>query len=147
MEFPGAGGASSFCSPTDGVLSVKRITIGSFYINLPVGGVALGVIALFFRMPDRAKPVSASLVEKIKHLDLPGATILIAAVVCFLLDMQWGGATKSWGSGAVVGTLVAAGVLTVIFVGVQIWQGEMASLVPRILKRRVIYGICTFVFL
>lgn len=61
--------------------------------------------------------------------------------------MQWGGATKAWNSATVIGTLVGFGLMTVAFAGIQVWQGEKASLVPRILKRRVIAGVCVFVFL
>lgn len=81
------------------------------------------------------------------QLDLPGAGILIGALVCFLLDMQWGGVTKAWNSADVIGTLVGFFLLIIAFSGVQIWQGEKASLIPRIFKKRVIAGVSIFVFL
>ncbi|KAF9887633.1 hypothetical protein FE257_009726 [Aspergillus nanangensis] len=117
-----------------------------FYINLPIGGIALAIVGIFFRPPAHAKPAAAALREKLQQLDFPGAMLLIGALVCFLLDMQWGGATKAWNSASVIATLVAFGLLTLAFAGVQLWQGEKASLVPRILKRRVIAGVCVFVF-
>ncbi|KAL4867995.1 hypothetical protein BDV12DRAFT_186274 [Aspergillus spectabilis] len=117
-----------------------------FYINLPIGGIALGIIGLFFRPPAHAKPVAAPLMEKVQQLDFPGATLLIGALVSFLLAMQWGGATKTWNSADMIGTLVGFGLMSVAFAGMQIWQGEKASLIPRILRRRVIAGLSIFVF-
>lgn len=153
MDLHGDGGMALF-----GHLSRQEKTIfgivtadasghTSFYINLPIGGVALGIIALFFRSPAHAKPVPASVKEILLQLDLPGATLLIGALVCFLLDMQLGGITKPWNSADVIGTLVGFGVLILAFAIMQIWRGEQASLIPRILRRRVVAGISTFVFL
>lgn len=119
----------------------------SFYINLPIGGVALGIITLFFRPPAHAKPVQAPWKERLLHLDLPGATLLIGGLVCFLLDMQWGGTTKAWNTPHVVGTLVGWCLLTIAFVVVQWLQGEKASLVPRLIKGRIVAGVSMFVFL
>ena len=119
----------------------------SFYINLPIGAVSLGIILLFFRPPAHAKPVAATVKEILLQLDLPGAAILIGALVCFLLDMQWGGVSKAWNSADVIGTLVGFFLLVIAFAGVQIWQGEKASLIPRIFKKRVIAGVSIFVFL
>jgi hypothetical protein len=36
-------------------------------------------------------------------MDLPGALLILAAVVCYLLALQWGGTTKSWNSPDVYG--------------------------------------------
>lgn len=119
----------------------------SFYINLPIGGVALGIITLFFRPPAHANPVQAPWKERLLHLDLPGATLLIGGLVCFLLDMQWGGTTKAWNTPHVVGTLVGWCLLTIAFVVVQWLQGEKASLVPRLIKGRIVAGVSMFVFL
>lgn len=107
----------------------------------------MGIITLFFRPPAHAKPVAASWKERLLQLDLPGATLLIGGLVCFLLDMQWGGTTRAWSSPPVVGTLVGWGLLTIAFIVAQWWQGEKATLVPRILKSRIVTGVSLFVFL
>jgi hypothetical protein len=36
-------------------------------------------------------------------MDLPGALLILAAVVCYLLALQWGGTTKPWNSPDVYG--------------------------------------------
>lgn len=119
----------------------------SFYINLPIGAVAFGIIAAFFKPPARAKPVAAELREKIAQLDLPGAALMIGALVCFLINMQVGGTSKAWSSADVIGMFVGFALLVLCFIAVQIWQREKASIVPRILKTRVVAGVCMFVFL
>lgn len=85
--------------------------------------------------------------EKLLNLDLVGTFTVIAAVVCILLDMQWGGTTKSWSSPDVIGTLVGFALLSAVFIGNEIWQGERALMVPRILKQRTVATCCLYVFL
>ncbi|KAB8202449.1 major facilitator superfamily domain-containing protein [Aspergillus parasiticus] len=129
-----------------GVFTDKATWRWCFYINLPVGVPALAIIGLVFRPPAHAKPTSASWREVLLQLDLLGAAILIGALICFLLDMQWGGTSKSWGSAEVVCLLVGWGLLMTLFGLVQWYQGERASLVPRILKQRVVAGVSLFIF-
>jgi MFS family permease len=107
-----------------------------FYINLPIGGVSAGIIFLFFRTPPNAKPQQAPLREKILQMDLPGTFTLMAAIVCLILALQWGGTTKSWGSADVIGVLVGFGLIVALFIGVEIYQGDRALLIPRLLKRK-----------
>ena len=117
-----------------------------FYINLPVGGASAGLIVLFFQTPKQAKPVAATLKEKILQLDLPGSFIFMAAIICFLLALQWGGATKSWGNSDVIGTLVGGAVILAVFIAIEIYQNERALLVRRLLTNKTIALACVFQF-
>lgn len=72
-------------------------------------------------------------------MDLPGTFILMAAFVCLILALQWGGVTKSWGSSDVIGVLVGFGLILILFVAVEIWQDERALIIPRLVKQRTIY--------
>lgn len=63
-----------------------------FYINLPFGGVALGIIAWFLSIPDR-DTTKLPLTKKLVQLDVLGTTLLVPGVVCLLLALQWGGQT------------------------------------------------------
>lgn len=65
-----------------------------FYINLPIGGLSAVIILVFFKAPKAAKPQPAPMKEKILQLDLGGAFMIMAAIVCLILALQWGGTTK-----------------------------------------------------
>ncbi len=116
-----------------------------FYINLPVGGLAAAMITFFFTPPKQAKPQQATFKEKILQLDLGGSAIFIGAMVCLLLALQWGGTTKSWSDGSVIGTLVAFGVLIVLFVGWEFWMNERALLVRRLMKQKTLVLMTLYV--
>lgn len=79
-------------------------------------------------------------------MDLVGAFTMIAAVICLLLALQWGGITKPWNSPDVIGTLIGFGLITMAFMITEVYQGEHALMVPHILKKRMIYIGCAFNF-
>ena len=81
-----------------------------FFVNLPVGIVALAVILV--TMPKRASRQDHS-------IDWLGAGILAAGTSALLLGLVWGGREYPWGSSEVVGALIAAGVLLTIFAVVE----------------------------
>lgn len=120
--------------------------IASFYINLPIGAVSTLVILVFF--PLRSAPQPRPAWKKLLgEMDLPGLTLIVGAVVCFTLAMQWGGISKAWNSSPVVGTLVGFVVMSILFVVIQWKSGERAMVVGRIFKRRTIAVGSAFSFL
>ncbi|KAF2683386.1 MFS general substrate transporter [Lentithecium fluviatile CBS 122367] len=75
-----------------------------FYVNLPVGALAvLGIIPL--RVPEeKIKPNPLSLLPRIHHyLDLIGFALLAPAVLQLLLALQFGGQAHPWNSAVVIG--------------------------------------------
>lgn len=110
-----------------------------FWLNLPVGGLAAIILVFLFQTPPHAVPAEATWGEKIRQLDVAGCGLVMAAVVCYLLALQWGGVQKPWSDGAVIGTLVGCVLLFSLFALNEIWMKERASIVPRLLmKRRII---------
>jgi EmrB/QacA subfamily drug resistance transporter len=77
-----------------------------FYVNLPVGGLALVVVSL--TMPRRA-------VRHEHSVDWLGAGLLAAGTASLLLGLVWGGQAYPWGSPQVLGALVASVVLLAVF--------------------------------
>jgi EmrB/QacA subfamily drug resistance transporter len=77
-----------------------------FYVNLPVGGLALVVILV--TMPRRAYKQEHS-------IDWLGAAVLAAGTTALLLGLVWGGNQYPWNSPEVVGALVVAAVLLAVF--------------------------------
>ena len=102
------------------------------------------MIFLIFNTPKNAKPIEAPLLEKIMQMDPLGTLTIIAGVCCFILALQWGGTTKSWNDSTVIGTLIGFGLIMILFIFIQWWNGERAILVGRILKLRPIYVGMTY---
>lgn len=112
-----------------------------FYINLPIGGVSGVIILLFYRPPPPSSLLNEDLKEKLLQMDLPGAFLLIGAMVCYCLALQWGGLSRSWNDSTVIGTLVGFGVLLTVYVVVQWVQKERAAMVGRLFERNVILAM------
>jgi EmrB/QacA subfamily drug resistance transporter len=77
-----------------------------FYVNLPVGGLALAVILV--TMPRRPYRQEHS-------IDWLGAGVLGAGTTALLLALVWGGRQYPWESAEVIGTLAASVVLLALF--------------------------------
>mgnify|MGYP005849727503 CR=1 FL=1 len=86
-----------------------------FYVNVPIGLVALLVTSSALRLPFVRRP---------HRVDLEGAALLVAGVTCLLLVSVWGGQTYPWGSPEILGLAAAACVLLVAFVA---WERRVAE--------------------
>jgi len=78
-----------------------------FYINVPLGLVALAVVGAVLHVTVHRREHS---------IDWLGATLMVTGVVSLLLVTVWGGTRYPWGSPAIVGLAVAGVVLLVGFV-------------------------------
>lgn len=76
--------------------------------------------------------------EKIARLDIYGTVIFVPCIVCLLLALQWGGQTYAWSDGRIIALLTLFGVLLIVFVLIQFWQKESATVPLRIAKQRTI---------
>ncbi|MEA2460595.1 MAG: hypothetical protein QOH90_772 [Actinomycetota bacterium] len=78
-----------------------------FYINVPVGAMALGITAVVLNIPFR----------KVEHaIDYLGASLIGSAATCLLLVTVWGGNEYPWGSGVIVGLGISGVVLLTLFI-------------------------------
>ncbi|GKT84542.1 MFS aflatoxin efflux pump [Colletotrichum tofieldiae] len=120
-----------------GAFTTKATWRWCFYINLPLGGVALLVIAFVLKPPDQDLK-ETSLWAKLRQLDFAGTTVFIPGVVCLLLALQWGGVEYAWNNPRMIALLVLAFVLLVSFVAIQILLPDTATVPPRIMRNRSI---------
>ncbi|XMN09382.1 DHA2 family efflux MFS transporter permease subunit [Streptomyces griseobrunneus] len=81
-----------------------------FYINLPIGVVALLVIAAVLHIP----------VHREKHtIDYLGTFLIASVATCLILVASLGGTTWDWGSVQIIALAVLAVVLLIAFVAVE----------------------------
>ena len=65
-------------------------------------------------------------------------------IICLLLALQWGGSKYPWSNGRIIALLVVFAVLLVVFVVIQFWKGDNATVPPRILKQRTVAAVAWF---
>ena len=88
---------AAFVGPLLGGVFAERVTWRwCFWINLPIGAAAAIVIFFSYKPPNAATPQPATWKEILLQMDLVGTFLIMAAVVCYLLALQWGGSTKPW---------------------------------------------------
>jgi MFS family permease len=111
-----------------------------FYINLPLGGPIVVLLLLFLQIPKHIKPAPATWKEILLQLDLPGFSLVLASLVCFILALQWGGQTKLWSSGSVIATLVLWILINIAFLVVERFQGSRAMVPLKLVKPRATWA-------
>lgn len=110
-----------------------------FWINVPIGGVAIaGLLLLLPAKPPPKKHVVQSFMQRVKQFDPVGTALLLPGLVLLVLALQWGGDGSAWGSTRVVVTLVLGLLLLVAFGASQSWSGDNGTVPPRILRQRSI---------
>ncbi|KAF2815559.1 MFS general substrate transporter [Mytilinidion resinicola] len=77
-----------------------------FYLNLPVGGVAFVLLALFLKVKSGEGQAGKSFGEKMARLDILGNVIFIASCVSALLALGWADAVYPWSSFRIILPLI-----------------------------------------
>lgn len=118
-----------------------------FYINLPIGGLAAAVIVFFFKPAVQDNGLTLLTWRKcIKQFDILGTTFFLPGVVCLLVALELGGSTYPWSSGRIIALLVVFGVCILVFIGIQFWRPETATIRPDMLKKRSVWAAGCFTF-
>jgi EmrB/QacA subfamily drug resistance transporter len=101
-----------------------------FYINLPIGAVALLVTSVVLRLPFP---------RQAHRVDYVGAVLLVVGATSLLLTLVWGGSEHPWGSPLIVGLGTAGVLFTALFVA---WEARAAEpILPLRLFRNSIFNV------
>ena len=104
----GVFGVSSVIGPTlGGFLTDALSWHWIFFVNLPLG---IPVVFLFIKLFPNRKPARA------RKIDLPGAALLVLAIVPGLIGLSWGGVQYAWDSVQVIGALAISLIAGIAFV-------------------------------
>lgn len=132
-------GIGSVCGPIlGGVFTSRASWRWCFYINLPVGGVVLATVLLFFHPSKQAETTTQPFWKRVLDLDPPGNGILITAVAMLLLALQWGGTKYAWNSYHISGLLLGAGVEALVFGAWLKHRGRRALVPLQIIGQRTV---------
>ena len=101
----------------------------AFWINLPVGAVAL--VAALTLVP--ASPYQS----RAPRLDLTGLLVLAAAVTLLVLVTAWGGTRLPWTSPLLIGLVGAAAVAVVVLVRIEARAPDPVLPLPLLARRNV----------
>jgi hypothetical protein len=112
--------------------------------SLPIGGFAAFVVIAVLKAPPAQYDRNLSAFQRLRELDLIGASLLIPAVVCLLLALQWGGNKYPWSNSRIIGLFIGFGLFTIVFVISQAILGDRATLPPRILGQRSVAAAIGF---
>jgi EmrB/QacA subfamily drug resistance transporter len=81
-----------------------------FYINLPLGFIALAMIAVFYKESHEHSK---------QRIDWGGAVTLVGAVICLMFALELGGKEFAWDSFFILGLLSAFMLLVIAFIFIE----------------------------
>ncbi|KAI0520991.1 MFS toxin efflux pump [Xylaria bambusicola] len=120
----------------------------NFWLNLPVGGVTIAILAVLFKDSKNQKVSNDSFVSKLKQLNILALFIFTGSIVSLLLALEWGGTTYDWDSARIIVLLVVAVVSFGVFMTWEVLRNDRATIPSSVLLNRtaglcVLYAFCT----
>lgn len=116
-----------------------------FYINLPIGGLAMLVILIVLKPTPPVAP-GLTIRQQLAKLDLLGELFLFPCLICLLLALQWGGSKYAWSNWREVFLFVLFGLCLIAFIVTEIFTQETATIKIRVIKNRSVISAMWYMF-
>lgn len=118
-----------------------------FYINLPIGGLAIAAL-LCVAVPQTSaeRPKKMSFTSLFHELDIAGFFLFSPTMVMFLLAIEWGGSIYPWNSAVIIGLFCGAAGNFALFLIWEHKKGESAMIPFHMIKKRAVYSAGFIVF-
>lgn len=98
-------------------------------------------VLVFFKAPRAIKKKNdLPWQQQLAQFDLLGSLFFLPSIISLLLALQWGGTKYEWNNPRIIALFCVFGVGILIFVGVQYWGGDRATVPPRLIKNRNVWG-------
>ncbi|KAK3181260.1 hypothetical protein K4F52_007403 [Lecanicillium sp. MT-2017a] len=123
-----------------GVFTSKVSWRWCFYINLPLGGVALAILVLVLKLHNPRTPIKQGLAA----IDWHGNLLIVGGTLMFLFGLEFGGTEYPWKSATVV-CLIVFGIVTIAIFAVYESKVATYPVIPiRLFRERTslaCYGV------
>ncbi len=117
-----------------------------FYINLPIGILALIALLIFLPKNISVRTSQFNGWASIRRIDFLGATLATAATIALLLGLTWGSnQIYAWDSVQIVGSLIGAGVLYLAFFLTEFFTAD--PILPLDLFRNRVFSVAAILSL
>lgn len=126
-----------------GVLTTRVSWRWCFYINLPIGAIVIPVVAFF--LPRSIDTPTEGFKGKswwqiIARFDPAGTLVFLISIICLVLALQWGGTRYPWSDTRVIIAMVVFSVLFVVWIVLQWYEGDNATIPKDIITQRSVVG-------
>lgn len=124
---------ASAVGPVLGGVFTSRVTWRwCFYINLPISGLGMAVLAFVLKLHNPRTPMR----EGLAAVDWLGSLTIVGATLMIMFGLEFGGVTYPWSSPTVICLLVFGVVTTILFIIIE-WKLAEFPLVPmHLFKKR-----------